>query len=438
MAIVNYHVPARMGVKIGANGQGELEEIFGVSTHKNHAWFFSDAPINIWAKFKPFIPASGDGIYEDHFTAADGTPNTSGDRYVAAAAANFGLTAPANRSTPAATLTDSWVYTRPVQGQNPLRALDFEYYYHHAPSPIVGPIGDIEIIRSQDVSFDFTSYIGQSISGADSITWGDLTGSVGNMYLCAVFAKNSGMTGTLLMKTSSQKLKDGATLELTTADLTALRTFSHYYLCARSVAKTNLLDSETSASYRLLPTDNGASDVLGQFTVRTTSVASITIDSVATGTASPTSSSFVSAANFIGPEPATPSQSQYFKTKTTGVAYHYLHLKLIVVGGTGGVNLSNLAISLSHTYFSENGFRSQINCSMKDSNFNAISSLSVPAGTTKTFYLIVSAPILSLDAKEIQNTGDNGNQRFSTRINLYQNGVQIDNTNELRVRNYDF
>lgn len=440
MAIENYHVPARMGVKIGANSQGELEEIFGVTTHKNHAWFFSDAPINKWAKFKPFVPTSGNGIYADHFTDVNGTPNTTGDRYVAALAANFGLTAPpSNRANPAATLSDVWTYTRPVQGQNPLRALDFEYYYHNAPAPI-GPMPDIEIIRSTNTSFEFTQYINQVLSGAEYLSWGDFEASVGNMYLCAVFAKNDTITGTLLMKTSSQKLKQGATLELTTADLAALRTYSYYYLCARSVAKTNLLDSETTASYMALPTENGSSDVLGKFSVRSTNVASILIDKVATGTVSPTADDFKSATPYTGPDEATPVNDDYFKTKKTGVAYHYLHFRLAVVGGTGGVTLSNLAVSLSKTYFSPNGFTSQISCSMRDGNNinTTISSLPVAAGSTGYCYIVVSAPILSLDAKGIQNTGDNGNQYFSVKLNIYQNGVLIDNTNELRVRNYDF
>ena len=40
------------GTKLGENGNGDLQVVFGVS-NKSHAWYFVSAPINIFSKYKP-------------------------------------------------------------------------------------------------------------------------------------------------------------------------------------------------------------------------------------------------------------------------------------------------------------------------------------------------------------------------------------------------
>ena len=52
MSVANGKISYRMGKKTGVNGDGDLQQVFGVS-NKYHSWFFLTAPINMWAKFKP-------------------------------------------------------------------------------------------------------------------------------------------------------------------------------------------------------------------------------------------------------------------------------------------------------------------------------------------------------------------------------------------------
>lgn len=459
MSVDNGKISPRMGTKLAIDHtNGDLQKVFGTTQHDNQAWYFLSADVNKWAKYKPFRHTNH-AIYADHYTDANGNPNTSGARYTDLVACDYGLTCPKHtattpRTSPASVLNDVWTYNRCQENIDPMQAWDFECYWDSAPPPVNKTPDKITIVRSATMNFDFTQYISRNMSGTDALSWGDFGNTsnlnIGSMYLCAVFATNANMTGSIKIKTSSQTLSQGPTLELTTQDVLNLdvpTTYTHYFLCARAAAQTTLGSESASSTYMALPTDNGSSDVLGELEILDSRRQSITIEAVATGSASPTSSNFKNTTGteggvsytYVGPESTNLSQINYFKTTVSGVQYHYLHLKLkVVASSSGNVVLSNMAISLNQTYFSASGFSSRISCTLKDSSYTTQSQVVINAGQTGYVYLIASAPLLSLDSKGKQNTGNNGNQHFATRVRLYANNVLIDDTTDLRVRNYDF
>lgn len=111
-----------MGKKIAANGiGGDLQAAFH-SSRKSHSWYFSDAPIKMGAKNKPFLDT----------TVIFANMN---ERDTARVNANYGLTIPTMTQAEIQAMTgDGWTLHRPDGTSYPQRAQqDFEGYYHDAP-----------------------------------------------------------------------------------------------------------------------------------------------------------------------------------------------------------------------------------------------------------------------------------------------------------------
>lgn len=423
-----------MGKVLGVNADGDLQVIFS-SSQISKAWFFASAPINRWAKFKPF---RYNGDFNGHFTDTSGTPDTSSDRYIAAAAANFGLTVP---NTPfasiAAALADStaWAYNRCRVGTDPCRAMDFEAYFHAASQP-VAPLDDpIEIDLSQGAYYDVGAHIIYNISGTDTITWQDLS-ALSNYYLCVAVGKNAQMTGTLLWKTSSQTLgAGGIRLSLSEGDLSAINSggYTHIYLCACNTIRTSFLDSEPSAGFLPLPADS-QSDLLSEITIYTARLKNISISKVC-NLQSPTSASqFVDASDYSGLYPSIGDPDYYAIPLRSGG--YYLHFAVNVeTTASASFTFTADSFAFSKTFAGNGPGKSRaIVATLRDPNFNAVNSYTIPANSSATLYFTFAYPVLSFDSAGRQMSGLTTGQQISTNITLVQGGSIIV-LDELRVSN---
>jgi len=381
--------------------------------------------INKWARFKP-VGYNKRGVLTEQERAS----------------VNYGLSAPNARQNFLDTLSSPynvWTYAPPQGGSanQPYRVLDFDGYRSDAPPP-VDPPGDIDISISTTAAFSFGAYISHNLSGGDAISWEDLPASVGNYYLCVIFAKNSDFSGDLLAKTSEQTINDdGLVLDISNSELTTLSNggYGYYYLVARSVQLNGLqAPSTNTANYLALPCAGTSNNLKGKFTIRAAAVASIIITKFSP-IASPTRAlNFLPAADYIGPESATPVQSEYANYSSEP---YYLHLALDVTAGGSNLTILNPKLSLSQTFFSGSGFSTLIGCTLYDSSFTQQTQVVIPAGTTQTIYLVAASPLLSLNQGGSQSSGAS-NQRFSTMVRVYNGNTLIDATNEIRVRNYSF
>ena len=443
-------VPYRMGKKLGVSNDGELQDVFQ-SSQKSHAYFFSDSvDINMFAKYKPFVPPTGtSGIYNDHFTAADGTPNTTGDRYAAALSKYFGLTPPERRATADAVGSngDHWVYTRPVQGQNPLRALDFEGYDHLAPPPcrkLGDPsTGEIKVAIAGTTTFSFGAYIEHPISGGDWVTWGDLpelvTGDgIGSYHLCVVFFTGQNFTGNMLAKTSATLntlSSSGIVLDITNSELRTLLggNYKYYLLCARKDAISNGTELKTPGSntYVALPTKNGISDVSGKFTISLSNVGNLVISSVSSAQSPTATNNFTLATNYRSVS-YSDTDTYYFK------ATNYIQFGVTVTANSNAaVTLNNIKISLSHTYFSDTPIAVQDVTMYTASGTSLVqaSSVNIPANTSKVVYFVCASKLMLLDA-DGREWNSPSNQYFTTSVSFYQDNALLA-SDQIRVRNYD-
>lgn len=134
MSIVN-GIITNMGKKIAADGiGGDLQAAFH-SSQKRQSWYFSDAPIKMGAKYKPFLNTTV--IFASQQALDD-----------ARAAANYGLSIPSYTS-PTDLIGADWSIHRPNGTDYPRRAQqDFEKYYMDAedvPACCTWPDDDITV-----------------------------------------------------------------------------------------------------------------------------------------------------------------------------------------------------------------------------------------------------------------------------------------------------
>lgn len=429
MSVTNERISNIMNTKLSPNGTGDLQVVFGVSV-MNQEWYFTTAPINKWARYKPFRTALGTA-YADHYSSTNST------RLAAARLANYGLVVPNNgtaRSTPAATIGDSWTYNRCVSNQHAMRAQDFEGYYHAAGAPI-RYIGDIRLPLSSFKDFNFGEYIEQNLAGGDQISWEDLA-AIENYYLCVVLSTGQNCTGTLYAKTASDTIGNGGVnLVITTMEQSQLRTsgYNYYYLVARSAKPSSgtwFTPSSGDAGYIALPTENGASDVMGSFTIVAANEQKIEIKRVSQ-LASPASAANP---NFEDADSYVNAGSAYLSYANKTQPY-YLCFGFDITAGSSNFTITNAAIQLSETFVSPSGYSARISCALRDPNYSSVNSYTVPAGTTRRVYFIPNAPILSLNPSGRQQTGAATGQQIEPGIEIYINNVMVDGTNFIRVSN---
>ena len=423
------HITSRIGTVIAADGTGDLQVCFG-SSQKSKYWYFvtNAANINKWARFKPFRTNAS---YNDHYDS------TNSARLAAAAAVNYGLSAPSGQSNFLNTMGNSWPYANPrgTSYNEPLRVQDFEGYNGDAAAP-VDPPGAIDISLSSGASFSFGAYIAHTQAGGDTIAWEDLPASVGNYYLCVIFSKNANFTGDLLAKTSSQKISNtGLTLDITHSELEQLRNsgYGYYYIVARSVTLSGLVSPGTnSATYLALPAPNDSNDLKNTITIRAAAVASVTISKYATAESPTRALQFFSASNYVGPESTPYDPSDYLLQST---APYWFHLALDITAGSSAFTIGNAKLALSQTFNSGSGFSTPVNCTLYNSSFSQQTQITIPAGTTQTVYLVAAAPLLGLNQDGTRG-GAAADQYFATRVKVYNGNTMIDQSNEIRVRNY--
>ena len=410
-------------------GLGDISQAVNNSS-LDLGYLIENGSINKWAAYKPVRSSNPGELSRAEF-----------------AAANFGLTPPSTYSTPAATRGSTWPYGRPrgasLSPQEWYRALDFAGYYKDAPAPCEA-LGNISVALSQSSTYSFGAAIAHSVAGGDSVTWQDLSASVGSYYLCVIFATGGvDLSGNQLGKTSAQTISsNGLVLDITQSELTTLYNngYKYYYLCAVSSSDSTSQSLSNpsgwgSRSYIALPTPNSTNDVNGNFTITAASIQNIIIKSVS-GAQSPTRAiQFLDASSYRGAESFPVSQNDYFKINAVGQMF-YIHFGLEITAGSSSFTIGSASVKLSQTFESAGGFSSPRVTTLYDSNFTQQTQVTIPAGTTQVVYLVASAALLSIDSSNREVSGA-GNGYFSTTLSVYQNGVQI-GSDQIRVRNYDF
>lgn len=432
MSVTNGMISYRMGKKLGVGGDGDLQLVFAVS-QMNQSWYFDSAPINKWARYKPFRSTQA---FSDHFTGPGGESITSA-RLTAAAAANFGLSAPAAQTTQAATLSTEWVYNRPTSGGSWLcRAQDFEGYNHKASQPVEPP-GPLTINMTPTMTIDFANYIFHN-PDLTAIGWGDLT-AISGYYLCVVFARNSSLSGTVMWKTSAQTFASGASMRLpiSNAELQTIQAsgYTHYYLCACSVSKTGFDDAAPAdARFMALPCNSTAS-LLDTFTVRTPSFANVAVKSLNVSQSPSSAAQFADATNYTGIVPLVDDLDTIYYPCTPVGGYYYLHIGIEIEAGSSPYTVYPGSFALSAT-FAGNGFSTAYAqaATLRNSSFAVQSQIAIAANSSQVMYFTFAVPLLSLDSQGQQVGGLSTGQYVSAGITMVQNGNPI-RIGEIRVRN---
>lgn len=152
MSVSNGKISARMGKKIGVNGDGDLQVVFGTS-QKKHSWFFESAPINIYSAHKPFRSST---IYSDHYDSQNS------QRYAWLSANSFGISANTTLNRSIGAQDPYWKYAKPrgASYNEPYRAWDFELYNHNAACPMLAT--NIPLSTNGQIHIDLTTIMNRS------------------------------------------------------------------------------------------------------------------------------------------------------------------------------------------------------------------------------------------------------------------------------------
>jgi len=377
--------------KIAANGNGDLQVALERRNIQSEIQLVGDVnaqggpvdKIKLWAKFKPFKSSTINYPFDPTQTTPElRSPERTADRV----AANYGLSAPATATSVAGVFGSGWTYNKPVVGTDPLRALDFDGYDTNASAP-ARPKGNITVYRAYQSSYIFTDIV-RSGSSDYAIGLAELV-SLKEYYLCVGFATSADFsTGTVIYKTSSSKIKNLSSvtnqITISSDDLTQLKDngYKYYFLCAASSAKTDLTAASLSTPFLALPADN-ASDMTGSFTIDTT-IARVSA-SAYSQVASPTGDASFS----VNPRTVMSCPPYYCHIKATITAYDDHPVTL---------TQSNLSLSIRGTFHGANVQPPSMTPTLYDSTFTQKTSITIPAGTTTTVYLVIPAQILALNS----------------------------------------
>ncbi len=242
--------------KIAAIGNGDLQVALK-SYERSQIGLFSNGVINKWAKYKAFQHAQ---VFTDRYEGPNAAQPTHA-REVALRAANYGLTPPSYQQTIEATMGTEWGYNRPVAGQHPLQALDFEFYYADAVPPAKAP-GDVTFYRALLSQYDFGAAM-PTIVNPYNIVWADLPGMT-QYYLCLYIKGTRGSTEYTWWKTADATIGDGGgSLVLTRAESDILYSMCadgpyEYYICGSKYKKETISTQEPSKQFIALPALNTA------------------------------------------------------------------------------------------------------------------------------------------------------------------------------------
>lgn len=445
MSVANGKISYRMGTKIGVNGDGDLQQVFGVS-NKEHSWYFLTAPINMWAKFKPFRHPGG-AIYSDHYRGAQGQAQTSA-RGTAGLNANYGLVAPSGSESniPSDVINKLWSYERIRNGTDPQQAEDFEGYYHNAQPPVIpmrpdnlDPLSGSFITyysAFQSDGIDFSPI--QRGTRDDTIGLEDF-GGLDGWYVCLLLCTNMNFSssGSWKWKTAStpiQKNSSGgyagmvACPALTHGEVTTLGNYKYYYICLADTKYDDWSQNPPVTMFKPIPAGQ-AIDIKGVITVSTQVVSRVSIKSAAF-VSNPSASSFPSDANFA-PYVGSGNTSYYNVNNN-----YYVALKLSVEAPLQTaitLNASDMRLALSTTF--NGGAPRGLTVTMRNSSYTQVSSVTIAAGATATIYLICSAQALAYDASGRAALVTENGQQLKVFFTFSHNGVSFSSGQFIRLTN---
>ncbi len=350
--------------------------------------------INKWAKYKPFRSGA---IFHDRYNDANS------NRLAALRGSNFGLVAPDSHTSIGDAFGSEWTYGRPIVGTHKYRILDFENYKADAVAPC-RVLGDITVYLAYQNTYSF--FVIRGASSSYAIGWDELL-RIQNFYLCVAFSKTADFSGTIIYKTTSQRIREitpeSAVLSLSQADLNVLQSngYGYYYICATSLPKTSLTDATLAAQFIACPY-NSVGDDTGKFTLNTRIVSSIRALAYSQS-ANPTSD-----ANF--------NVSPY---SVMNCPPYYVHIKATVTAMSDFETIlteSNLAIRIVGTFHGQGITIGDIAPRLYDSNFIRQSGIRISAGTTATVYFVIPAQILAFNANGVYAAPPTGRILTSTLI----------------------
>lgn len=407
-------MPITDGIVVMPVGMGDISSAIGVSSLDLGTLCTSDL-INMWAKYKPFKYASqGFPVTPSASTPALRQPQ----RETALVASNYGLTwdSTPQQNIPSV-LGKVWTYQKPTGGNYPYRQLDFDGYYHLA-SPPISPIGDITVNQSTQSHYDFSQHI-YAQRNVDSIGWDDIA-ALSNYYFCVAFAKNANFTGTILYKTSAETFSSASVpvLDLSTTELTTIRTngYTHYLVCAASAPYTDWSGSIPSSTFLGLPCKN-ASDVTGAFTVTAGGINAGMELKWAYFQSNPTrANQFVDISEYWSER-----IGEYYNVGTN----YYLHLGIVVTTDSTPVTLTRSTLTMEVIDNFAGATVDGLSFSgMRDENWNSVDSVTIPANTTTTVYLLTTGTTLNINSQGVVVGVETGQEKTVT-IRLKRNGYNL-------------
>lgn len=351
---------------------------------------------------------------------------------------SYGMVAPSERNTAAATKTDTWGYNKPRGSaySEYYRLTDFDHYFHNCVPPCNAANGDVVFNSVLHTSIVLKTFEG--IISPYNITIADLT-KLANYYLCLVFTKPD---GTILFKTLDTTF--GANPDATSPSITVTSadaigasndTVWDYYLCAFSAKKTGLYDVAVLGTYLALPCAS-TSDLSGTFTFKKELPITFVITKISPSNNVTSSQMMNSAESFVGQMPEGGGDLYYFNTGTT-----YTCSIQCTLTNTANydvtLNLASLSFRLSNNLVSTSEVGTFNFKSMKNTSFTSISSVDIKTGQSVEVILALPDDVFRSTGPGTVITQPSTGQRISVRIKVGYNSYNNikDFASILRIRN---
>lgn len=440
MSVTNGKISPPMGKKLGVGNDGDLQLAFGV-TNKSHLWFFTDAPINMWAKFKPFRHPNN-AIYSGRFLDANNRAQVNSDRYQGARSVNYGLVAPTGGpySIPADVVGKFWSYARVQSGINPASALDFEGYNHNAQGPIIPmdinaalPIGSTinYYTAFQTQGIDFSSIErGPQMDMIAIEDFADLNG----WYVCLLLCNNMdyGSNRNWIWKTASSPIVLNSTSgyassvpcpKLTNMDVRSLGNYKYYYLCVADTKYDDWSQNQPVTLFKPLPASSQL-ELKGFINVSSQVVSQLTILQ-ASFTPNPTQASFADVTAYTG------AGSTYYNVNRQ----YYVALKLRVKAPATSITIQASALKLALSTTFTGGSPHGLSLTMRNASYQSVSSLTIAANATAEFYVICAAQALAIDANGREAMPTSMGLQLTVLFTFTHNGISFSNDQFIRLTN---
>ena len=444
MSVSNQKIDYRMGKKLGVSGDGDLQQVFQVS-QMAHSWFFLTAPINMWAKYKPFRHPSST-IYTDHYKGASGQTISSA-RLTGARQVNYGLVRPSGSETniPADVVGQLWSYNRCRDGVDPMQAWDFEGYNHIAQAPIMPMTPDnVDPVDGSIITY-YSAYQSDGIDFSpiqrgtrdDTIGIADFP-DIDGWYVCVLLCNNRARRSSdrwkwktasspIQLNTSGGYASAVPCPALTHGDVISLGDYKYYYICLADTKYDDWSQNVPVTMFKPIPAGS-ALDIKGMISVSSTVVSRASILSAAF-VSNPTSSSFPRNSSFA-PYVGNGSTSYYNVNGN-----YYVALKLSVTAPNTAITLtaSSMRIALSTTF--NGGAPRGLAVTMRNSSYTQVSSVNIAANATTTIYLICAVQALAIDATGNPALVTDEGQQLKVFFTFSHNGISFTTGQFIRLSN---